>query len=129
MTDRKRPDDASLLDLLIDGFEKNEAPEGFHWRELPVADEGTAARKFVAFSEEAERWRGPPLRRVGGPVRRLVAWPDFEIRQAGRAIMVRVRRTSFHDWWNESATWAGDPMGPISDWIDEEGVSAETSPR
>jgi len=29
MTGRKGPDDASPLDVLIDGFEKNEALEGF----------------------------------------------------------------------------------------------------
>jgi hypothetical protein len=66
---------------------------------------------------------------VAGPVRQLVAWPDLEIRQAGRAIMVRVRRTPFQDWWHEPATWDGDPMGAISDWIAEEVVPPETHAR
>lgn len=30
MTARKIPDDATLLDILVDGFEKNEVLEGFH---------------------------------------------------------------------------------------------------
>jgi hypothetical protein len=30
MTARKTPDDATLLDILVDGFEKNEVLEGFH---------------------------------------------------------------------------------------------------
>ena len=30
MTARKTPGDATLLDILVDGFEKNEVLEGFH---------------------------------------------------------------------------------------------------
>jgi len=30
----------SLLDLLVDGFEKNEVLDGFHWRDLPIAARG-----------------------------------------------------------------------------------------
>jgi hypothetical protein len=111
------------------GIEKNEALNGFHWRDLPLADQDSAARKFEVFAEEAERWRGPPRRRVAGPIRRLVAWPDIEIRQAGRAIRVRVRTTAFHVWWHEPTTWAEDPMGAICDWIDEEVVLTETVSR
>jgi hypothetical protein len=33
---------ATLLDVLIDGFEKNEIMDGFHWRDLPMPDEARA---------------------------------------------------------------------------------------
>ena len=40
-------DAATLLDIPIDGFEKNEVFGGFHRRELPMPDEGAAARKLM----------------------------------------------------------------------------------
>jgi len=49
-----------------------------------------------------------------------VAWFDMEVRQAGRGIMVRVKAPRFDDWWGETATWAGDPMGPMYDWIGDD---------
>jgi hypothetical protein len=36
MPNGKSPEDASLLDVLIDGFEKNEVLDGFHPRDLPM---------------------------------------------------------------------------------------------
>jgi hypothetical protein len=60
MTARKTPDDATLLDILVDGFEKNEVLEGFHWRRLPLPDEEAAAAKFFSLIDEARRWKGPP---------------------------------------------------------------------
>jgi len=44
---------------------------------------------------------------------RLAAWPDLEIRQAGRGILIRARAPRFDRWWHERATWEGDPMGSI----------------
>lgn len=35
MVAQRAPEDATLLDVLIDGFEKNEILDGFHWRSLP----------------------------------------------------------------------------------------------
>ena len=116
----KRPEDATLLDVLIDGFEKNEVLDGFYWRELPMPDEGAAVRKFTDFADEALRWKGPPLRNEESSLRRLAAWPDFELRQSGRAIMLRARPPGFHNWWHDPATWTGDPMGPIWDRIQED---------
>jgi hypothetical protein len=63
----KSQDSATLLDILIDGFEKNEILDGFHWRNLPMPDEAAAGGKFVSW------------------------WPDLEIRQAGRGGRVRAR--------------------------------------
>jgi hypothetical protein len=37
-------EDATLLDVLIDAFEKNEIFGGYHWRELPVPDTDSAVR-------------------------------------------------------------------------------------
>jgi hypothetical protein len=106
----KRPDDATLLDVLIDGFEKNEVLNGFCWRELPMPDEGAAVRKFAAFTDEAIRWKGPPVRRDENSPRRIAAWPDFEIRQSGRAVMLRARPPGFHSWWHDPTIWTGDPV-------------------
>ncbi len=111
--------DASLLDILIDGFEKNEIRYGFHGRNLPMPDEDSAVRKFDALADEARRWKGPPARHEHVGPRRIAAWPDLEIRQAGRGIMVRVRAPWF-DWWHAEETWRGDPMGPLYDWLGEE---------
>ena len=117
MPQSNTPADATLLDVLIDGFEKNEILDGFHYRVLPMSDEQAAARKFASLQQEASRWQGEPTRTEGGPTRRLAAWPDLEIRQAGRAIMVRARAPSFHAWWHDERTWQGDPLAPIFDWI------------
>jgi hypothetical protein len=111
---------ATLLDILIDGFEKNEVLGGFHRRELPMPDEGTAERKFDALAEEAQRWKGPPERRQEDAVRRLAAWPDLEIRQAGRAVMVLARAPGFDSWWHDKRTWEGDPMGAAYAWLRED---------
>jgi hypothetical protein len=53
--DRRRPEDATLLDVLVDGFEKNESLRGFHWRVLPMNDEPAAVRKFASLADEACR--------------------------------------------------------------------------
>jgi hypothetical protein len=111
--------DATLLDVLIDGFEKNEVMDGFHWRDLPMPDEVAAATKFAAFVEEARRWKGQPEQVADGGPRRIAAWPDLEIRQIGRGIMIRVRAPWF-EWWHEPTTWQGDPLGAIHDWLEEE---------
>jgi hypothetical protein len=113
-------DDVTLLDVLIDGFEKNEVLRGFHFRELPMSEEAAAVRKFAAFADEARRWKGTPVRAEESSARRVVAWPDLEIRQVGRAVMVRVKAPSFNDWWNEPGTWSGNPMREIFEWIEGE---------
>jgi len=113
-------EEASLLDILIDGFEKNEILDGFHWRNLPMADESVAIRKFASLLEEARRWKGHPTRLHEDAMRRIAAWPDLEIRQAGRGVMVRARAPWFDTWWHERGTWEGDPMGPIYDWLEAE---------
>lgn len=48
MPGEKHPADATLLDVLIDGFEKNEVLRGFHGRLLPMPDEAAAVEKFTA---------------------------------------------------------------------------------
>ena len=63
MAGRKTPEDATLLDVLIDGFEQNEALDGFLWRQLPMPDERAAVRKFGALVDEARRWKGSPDRK------------------------------------------------------------------
>lgn len=120
MADTRTPEDATLLDVLIDGFEKNETLYGYHWRQLPMPDENAAVRKFSALSDEARRWKGTPTRTDEQPGRRLVAWPDLEIRQAGRALMARARAPRFDDWWHDRRTWQGEPMGPLFGWLRED---------
>ena len=113
-------EDATLLDILIDGFEKNEIMDGFHWRNLPMPDEAAAVRKFAALIDEARRWKGQPARYEDAGPRRIAGWPDLEIRQIDRGIMVRARAPWFDSWWHERTTWEGDPLGPIYDWLQEE---------
>jgi hypothetical protein len=117
--------DATLVDVLIDGFEKNEVFGGFHWRNLPMPDEEAALRKFAELAAEAERWKGTPSRAQADSGRQVVAWPDLEILQAGRGIMVRVRAPWFR-WWHERGTWSGDPMDLIYEWLREEAASEPT---
>src|SRR6188768_2755057 len=105
MAEDRGPQDATLLDLLVDGFEKNEVLRGFHWRVLPLPDEATAVRKFASLVEEACRWKGQPLRNEEHQGRRLLAWSDLEIRQADRGVMVRVKAPRFDDWWHEPSRW------------------------
>ncbi len=115
-------EDATLIDVLIDAFEKNEVFGGFHWRDLPMPpDDASAHRKFLAFSDEARRWKGAPIRSLDDNGRRLAAWPDLEIRQLGRGVMVRVRAPGFDRWWHAETTWNGDPMGPIWEWLAADG--------
>jgi hypothetical protein len=129
MADRDRRQDATLLDILIDGFEKNEVMRSFHRRELPMPDEAAAVRKFTALSDEAKRWKGAPLKFDDTNARRLAAWPDLEILQAGNGIMLRARAAAFDQWWHEATTWAGDPMRQIYDWIENRGVARRLTPR
>lgn len=110
----------TLLDVLVDGFEKNEILDGFHDRRLPLPDEASAVRKFAQFAEEATRWQGTPSRTLEEGGRRLVAWPDLEIRQAGRGIWIRIRSAWFTDWWGERSTWEAEPLDAIYDWFEEE---------
>ena len=53
-------EEATLLDVLVDGFEKNETIAGFHWRTLPMPDEAAAARKFEALADEGATLEGRP---------------------------------------------------------------------
>jgi hypothetical protein len=111
--------EATLLDVLIDGFEKNEVMGGFHWRNLPMPDETSAVEKFDSLVAEATRWKGPPARFENDAPRRMGAWPDLEIRQAGRGVMVRARAPGF-TWWHADETWKGSPMSALYDWLEEE---------
>lgn len=110
MIEAKRPEDATLLDVLIDGFEKNEMLEGFHERVLPLRDEQMARARFIAFSEEVLRWKGHPIRRAEQAGWQLTAWADLELLQAGRAIAIRIRAPRFSAWWHEPDTWRGEAM-------------------
>jgi hypothetical protein len=121
MTGDTRREGATLLDVLIDGFEKNEVLYGFHHRDLPMPDEPAAVKKFAALTDEATRWKGAPRRTEEHRGRRLSAWADLEIRQAGCGVMVRVRTPRFDDWWHESSTWAGSPMQELFEWLGEDG--------
>jgi hypothetical protein len=120
MANGKSQSDATLVDVMIDGFEKNEVLDGFHWRNLPMPSEEAAQGKFAELAAEAQRWKGVPSRAQADKGRQVVAWPDLEILQAGRGIMVRVRAPWFSGWWHQNSTWNDDPMDPIYDWLQEE---------
>lgn len=120
MVSASGPARATLLDVLIDAFEKNEVLHGFHVRSLPLPDESSAVRKFESFVAEARRWKGDPDHLEERPARRRAAWPDFEVRQAGRGVLLLVRATGFSSWWNTADTWRDDPMGEVRAWLQEE---------
>jgi hypothetical protein len=120
VTNRSSPAEATLLDVLIDGFEKNEILHGYHIRTLPLPDEGSAIAKFTEFAAEARRWKGQPVLEVTEERRRRVAWDDLEIRQARRGVLVLVRAPRFSRWWHEAATWTDDPMGATYEWLDDD---------
>jgi hypothetical protein len=120
MMDARSPSDATLLDILVDGFEKNEVLDGTHRRLLPLPDVDAATRKFGELADEARRWKGEPLRSFARDGRRLAAWSDLEIRQAGCGILVRARHARFADWWHDDKVWVHDPMATVAEWHDEE---------
>lgn len=107
---------ATLLDILVDGFEKNESIGGFHERVLPMPHAAAAVLKFKELAGEARRWKGAPVYEEDSGDRRIIAWKDMEILQAGRGIMVRARAPRFDRWWHQRSTWADDPLGLVSDW-------------
>src|SRR5687767_5785174 len=115
----RRQIEATLLDILIDGFEKNEVLYNHHSRELPMPDEDSAARKFDELADEARRWRGSPIQ-FDVSARRIAKWDDLEIRQAGRGILVRALTPRFSTWWHEEATWQHQPLDAVFAWLDEE---------
>ncbi len=91
---RTRPEHATLLDILIDGFEKNESMYGHHWRKLPPGDEAAAIQKFTEFVAEARSWKGAPLdERSEGP-RRLARWPVSPRRAASAGVLRASRLAS-----------------------------------
>jgi len=106
--------------VLVDGFEKNDVMDGWHWRDLPMPDDESARRKFLELVDEATRWKGAPSRTTTEAGRQLAGWGDLELRKAGRGIMVRARAPWFSNWWHEEKTWAGDPMSAIHAWLAEE---------
>jgi hypothetical protein len=82
-----------------------------------MPDETAAADKFAYLVDEARRWRGSPARVEETSARRLASWPDLEIRQAGRGLIVRVRAPRFADWWHDTRIWENDPMAAVFTWL------------
>jgi hypothetical protein len=106
--DRAKPDDQlTLLDVLIDGFRKNEILDGYHMRDLTLPNEAKAIGVFGSF-EEATRWQGAPLRTFERARRRLAAWRNFDIRQLGRHLVVRVWSPWMRDWRYDVTTTDAD---------------------
>jgi hypothetical protein len=114
-----RADDVTLIDLLVNGFEKNESIGGWHWRQLPAPDAATAIRKFEEFAAEGRRWKGKPLESVSDHDRRALVWSDLQIRQKGRGVLVAGKSENVASLWHEDDTWDGDPMGDVFDWFSE----------
>ena len=120
----KSRDKITLLEVLTDGFEKNEILYGYHTRVLPLPTEPDAIAKFGEFVDEVKRWQGEPKRSLEQTGRRLAAWSDLEIRQAGCGVMVRVSSAWFTDWWSDENVWAHDPLGDVYEWLAEDTKSA-----
>jgi hypothetical protein len=58
-----RPEDATLLEVLADGFEKNETLSSWFWRQLPLPDVASASRKYDELHAELLRWKGSAAER------------------------------------------------------------------
>jgi hypothetical protein len=114
---------ATFLDIVIDGFEKNEVFYGFHHRVIPIESEERARSKYDALTAEVTAWKGPPIRVISESGRQLAAWPDVELRQAGRGILIRVRAPWFGCWWDSDEIWTGNPLDQVYDWLAEERVT------
>lgn len=77
-----RTDEATLLDVLIDAFEKNEAIYGFHFRTLPLQDEATAIVRYHVLADEpgagrpsrGKRSRAPIAAALRGTISRSARW-------------------------------------------------------
>lgn len=113
----QRPHDATLLDILIDGFEKNEIFDGFHDRVLPMPDLASAVGKFGDLLAELARWKGPPADLFDDGSHRIATWPDVELVHVDRGIMIRVRAPWFSEWWHDRETWSDGPLDPVYDWL------------
>ncbi|MEL7313093.1 MAG: hypothetical protein AAFN07_16370 [Pseudomonadota bacterium] len=111
------PSEATLIDVLIDGFEKNEVSNGWHVRQLPLRDEETASEKFAQFVSEARSWKGPPEELIDEGHRRRAHWHRLEIIQAGLGLMIRVRAPRFGEWWHKDETWSWEPMNEVDKWL------------
>lgn len=120
MAKKRTTEEASLLDILVDGFEKNEVLDGFHWRDLPLPSTALAVEKFDSLVAEAQRWKGEPSRLETRADRRQAAWTDLDIRQKGPGIRVLVKAPRFDDWWHDPLVWSEDPMGALRDWLHDE---------
>ena len=95
------------------------------WRQPPPGStlsgtRRTNMRKVLGVDRRGAPVEGPPTRVDEQPARRLNAWPDFEIRLAGRGLLLRARMSGFNEWWHDEQTWQGEPMGPALDWIAED---------
>lgn len=117
----KPREQVTLLDVLIDGFEKNEVVGGWHFRNLPMPDTASGASKFDTLVAEATAWKGPPVRTLEQQLelgaRRLVAWEDLEIRVAAEMILVRVRAPNFDAWWHSNGVWDGPGYEEVWLWL------------
>ena len=111
-----RPEETTLLAVLVDCFEKNEVIDGCFHRWLPLGDPQTADRKFREFRDELARWKGSPRAEDAGLGWQRADWGDIRIKQGGRGIMVWVARTGVRDWWHAEETWDGDPLADVWDW-------------
>jgi hypothetical protein len=86
------------------------------------ADAGRELRPqpVLGARRRSDALEGAPARAVEDVGRALAAWPDLEVRRAGRGIVVRARAPWFSEWWHDRETWNGDPMDPVHAWIAED---------
>jgi hypothetical protein len=111
--------DVTLIDLLMNGFEKNESIGNWFWRQLPAPDDATAIRKFEEFAAEGRRWKGEPLESVSDSDGRAIVWSDLQVRQKGRGVIVAGRSETIAQVWYANSSWNEDPMGEVFDWFSE----------
>ncbi len=113
---------ATLLDVITDGFEgiqgALESYGGWRIRQLPCRSVEQAQAKYAEFAGEAARWKGPGTNEVHPPTDtrsavHVTRFPDLQVLQSDRAVVVLVPDPGFDRWWHKAETWGdADDPGP-----------------
>lgn len=120
-----RPEDATLLDVMVSCFDQQETVRGHFVCWLPLPDEETAKRKYKSLAFEAgelfSRFSRGSFYEVPHVLGRMLKWvrpsSSLEIRQLGRGLAVLVRDTGVEDWWHDPETW--NSLKPLRRWVYE----------
>lgn len=106
------PQEATLLDVLMDGFEGGQGSQevrlGWRERALPLPSLEAAGGKYIELVEEARRWFDSDGVECVEGGRRCTVWPRLRIAQAWRGVVVLALYSDFDAWWRtiSDAAWS-----------------------